>query len=282
MEINKSARDRIFAAADFLYAETERKNFPTVDAVRKRALVNMNDASSVMKEWRRAQTTTFQQIPNQIPIELNASCTAALGALWSEATTMANESLRAAQAGWDVERREIEDLSRQLAVAYDLQATELADAQSQIVHLQAQFDAMKSDMTAARQAVEAAKRDRLAVVNIAREAEVKALEIGRRTNDLRSELDHARAELVRERAEITACRIDHNDQMQHLRDQAKRDLAYEREKVEREKERIQIVLGLAKEEAAELRGRLGATRPSSASVKRTKVPDGEARKNGSG
>jgi colicin import membrane protein len=282
VEISKSARDRIFAAADFLYAESERKSFPTVDAVRKRALVNMNDASSVMKEWRRAQTTTFQQVANQIPIELNTSCTTALASLWSEATAMANESLRAAQAGWDVERRETEDLSRQLAVAYDLQATELADAQSRIVQLQAQFDAMNSEMTAIRQAVEASERDRLAAINIAREAEVKALEIGRRTNDLRSELDHARDELVRERAEITAGRISHNDEIQHLRDQAKRDLAYEREKVEREKERMQLVLGLAKEEAAELRGRLAATRPASASLKRTKAPDGEARKNGSG
>jgi hypothetical protein len=41
-------------------------------------------------------------------------------------------------------------------------------------------------------------------------------------------------------------------------------------------------LQAGKGEAAELRGRLGVTRPSSASVKRTKVPDGEARKNGSG
>jgi colicin import membrane protein len=282
VEIPKSARDRIFAAADFLYAETDRKNFPTVDAVRKRALVNMNDASSVMKEWRRAQTTTFQQVPYQIAIELNASCTTALAALWSEATTMANESLRVAQAGWDVERRETEDISRQLAVAYDLQATELADAQSRIVQLQTQFDARNSDLTTVRQAVEAAERERLAAVNFAREAEVKALEIGRRTNDLRSELDHARAELVRERAEFTASTIAHNEQMQHLRDQAKRDSDYEREKVELEKERIQIVLGLAKEEAAELRGRLAATRPSSASLKRTKASDGVARKNGSG
>ncbi len=282
MEASNSARERICAAADFLYAETGRRSFPTVDSVRKRALVNMNDASSVMKEWRRAQTTTFPQVPTQLPAELDASCSAALAALWSEATTIANESLRAAQASWDAERREADDLSRQLAIAYDLQATELADSQSQIAQLRVQFDSMNSDLTAARQAVEAADRDRLAAINIAREAEVKALEIGRRVNDLRSELDHARGELARERAEITATRIAHGEQMQHLRDQTKRDLAYEREKVEHEKERIQATLGLAQEEAAELRGQLAATRPSGTSVKRKQAPNGEARENGSG
>jgi colicin import membrane protein len=282
VEANKSARDRICEAADFLYAEAERKSFPTVDAVRKRAQVNMNDASSVMKEWRRAQRTTFPQVATQLPAELNASCSAALAALWSEATTMANESLRAAQASWEAERREADDLSRQLAMAYDIQATDLADARSQIAHLQVQFDEMNSALAAAREAVEAADRDRLAAINISREAEVKAVEIGRRANDLRSELDHARGELVSERAEMKTARLAHGEQMQNLRDQAKRDLAYEREKVEHEKERMQATLGLAQEQAAELRGQLAAIRPLGTSVKRKKVPNGEAKANGSG
>jgi colicin import membrane protein len=282
VEANTIARDRIFAAADYLYAEAERRSFPTVDAVRKRALVNMNDASSVMKEWRRAQTRTFPQVATQLPAELNASCSAALGALWSEATTMANESLRAAQASWDAGRREADDLSRQLAVAYDAQATELADARSQIEKLQVKFNELNSDLAAARQAVEAADRDRLAAINIAREAEVKAIEVGRRADDLRFELEHARGELVRERADITATRIAHGEQMQQLHDQVKRDLAYEREKVEHEKERLQATLGRAQEEAAELRGQLAATRPSGMFVKRKKVPNEEAKENGRG
>ena len=56
MELTKDTRDRIFAAADSLYEQAGRAAFPTVDAVRKTAKVNMNDASAGMKEWRRAQT----------------------------------------------------------------------------------------------------------------------------------------------------------------------------------------------------------------------------------
>ena len=55
MELTKETRDRIYAAADALFEQNGRDAFPTVDAVRKAARVNMNDASSGMKEWRRAQ-----------------------------------------------------------------------------------------------------------------------------------------------------------------------------------------------------------------------------------
>jgi hypothetical protein len=37
MEISQGVRDRIFLAADSIYAEIDRKSFPPVDAVRKRA-----------------------------------------------------------------------------------------------------------------------------------------------------------------------------------------------------------------------------------------------------
>jgi hypothetical protein len=84
------------------------------------------------------------------------------------------------------------------------------------------------------------------------------------------------------RAEITATRVAFAEQMEHLREQAKRDLSYEREKIERDKERIQEALSLTHQEAAELRGRLAAIRPSSTSPKRTKAADGDARKSGSG
>ncbi|HID8156977.1 TPA: DNA-binding protein [Pseudomonas aeruginosa] len=56
MELNKETRDRIFAAADELFEQGDRESFPTVDAVRRAARVNMNDASAGMREWRRQRT----------------------------------------------------------------------------------------------------------------------------------------------------------------------------------------------------------------------------------
>ncbi|WP_425480517.1 DNA-binding protein [Xanthomonas vasicola] len=49
-------RERIIAAANQLFEQAGRAQFPAVDAVRRLARANMGDTSAVMKEWRRAQT----------------------------------------------------------------------------------------------------------------------------------------------------------------------------------------------------------------------------------
>ena len=67
MELNKDIRDRILAAADALYDQAGRASFPTVDSVRKVAKVNMNDAATTMKEWRRAQTAQAAPVAITVP-----------------------------------------------------------------------------------------------------------------------------------------------------------------------------------------------------------------------
>lgn len=46
MELASDTLARIFSAADSLFEEAGQSGFPTVDAVRKSARVNMNDASA--------------------------------------------------------------------------------------------------------------------------------------------------------------------------------------------------------------------------------------------
>ena len=58
MDISQETRERIVSAANQLYEQADRLDFPTVDAVRRVSKTNMNDASAVMKEWRRMQTAT--------------------------------------------------------------------------------------------------------------------------------------------------------------------------------------------------------------------------------
>lgn len=116
METGSTARGRIFAAADQLYEESDHRAMPTVDAVRKLARVNMNDASTGMREWRRAQASQIAPMTLQAPDTLQRSNAAALAALWSEAITLANETLRAAEAGWAAERAESEAL-RELRIS---------------------------------------------------------------------------------------------------------------------------------------------------------------------
>lgn len=230
MEISTNARERIFAAADALYVEAERRVPPTVDSVRKRALVNMNDACTGMKEWRRLQTATLDQIPHQMPVQLTVSCTAALAALWKEATTMANESLRAAQAGWDTDQSELNDLLRQMALAYDLQASDLEVANGDISKLQSEAATTFRDMTAAKAALNAANEARVTAFNDAKVAHVRALETGCRAEALRGELERAHEECIRAREETAFCRAAHAEQIEQLRIQARRDVDQERER----------------------------------------------------
>jgi chromosome segregation ATPase len=194
MELSKEIRERIFTAADALYAQGDRSTFPTVDAVRKMARVNMNDASAGMKEWRRAQTAQAAPVAVQVPEAVQQANGAALVALWQEAQELANESLRAAQAGWDAERVEAETLNKQIGDAYEAQAGELREAQARIVELE----------TSVRQATEQAaahqKQIEEAHTTIAEMRQQVAIAAAR-ADELRKELDHAHQNADQARAE---------------------------------------------------------------------------------
>jgi colicin import membrane protein len=141
MELNKDIRDRILSAADALYEQAGRTSFPTVDSVRKVAKVNMNDAAATMKEWRRAQTAQAAPVAITVPEAVHQLHSQALAALWQSAQNTANESLRAAQAGWEAERAEADTINKQLGDAYDAQGVELEAANRRIDELTAKYQA---------------------------------------------------------------------------------------------------------------------------------------------
>ena len=97
MDLVSTTRERIFAAADALYEEVGRSEFPTVDAVRKSARVNMNDANSGMREWRRLQMSRAAPVTVQVPDAVQIAANLALGSLWKTAQELANESLTVAR-----------------------------------------------------------------------------------------------------------------------------------------------------------------------------------------
>src|SRR3546814_17815003 len=66
-QIPADVRERIIAAATDLFEQSGRETMPTVDAVRRAARVDMNAASAVMKEWRRAQTAQAAPVAVAVP-----------------------------------------------------------------------------------------------------------------------------------------------------------------------------------------------------------------------
>ena len=240
MDIAKDIRDRITTAAGALYEEVERSDFPTVAAVRARAGVDMNAASIVMREWRRAQTAQAAPLAVEVPEKVRASSAVALGALWAEAQSLANESLVAAQAGWEAERAEAETLRGELSAAFDAKEHELRAALSEIAALQAA-------------ATESLDRMRALTEDLARSseragtAEARALEIERRADDLSHELERVHAQALAERDKLSGDVA-----------RAQAELKTERERSTGELTRVRADLEAARADLALLRAKADA------------------------
>ena len=75
MDINPESRERILNAAHQLFEQSGRKDLPTVDAVRRVSKTSMNDASAVMREWRRLQIVSASAaVPTLSSSPSNAAC----------------------------------------------------------------------------------------------------------------------------------------------------------------------------------------------------------------
>ena len=201
--IPADVRERVIQAAQELYEQNGRESMPTVDAVRRLARVDMNAASAVMREWRRAQTAQAAPVAVTVPEVVTQAHGAALVALWQTAQELANESLRVAQAAWESERAEADHDRQELADAYERQAAELEEIRA-AAERSARLHQEQQDTQAQAQALAAIRAELVTAATRAERAEARAQEIELRAADLRSELDHAHQEQGRIRAELAA------------------------------------------------------------------------------
>lgn len=199
--IPAQVKEKIFKSANQLYEDLGKEKFPTVDQVRRAAGVDMNAASSVMREWRRSQTAQATPVAVLVPDAVIQANQQVITTLWSQAQELANESLRSAQSAWEVERNELDEMRQELAQAYESQAVEL--------------DLLKSQYAASELAnQEAAKLAAMELAGVraelaqaftrAERVEAQAGEIERRATDLRNELDKAHEEMEQLRGELAA------------------------------------------------------------------------------
>ena len=260
MDIAQDIKDRITVAANALYEELGRSEFPTVAAVRSRAATDMNAASIVMRQWRRAQTTQSAPVAIEVPEKVRTAHGAALASLWSEAQALANTGLSAAQAAWDTERFEAEALRGELSEAFEAQHRELETAQAQIArhieqhtHQQAQGEALRAELAQASQR--------------AGTAEARAIEIERRANDLASELQRLHADLASTQATAQAERQQHTEQRKHSAQEALR-VAERMTQAEADRDQERREASKAREEAARLQGMVQAMTSQNAELMR--------------
>lgn len=129
MELNPDIEQRIYEAADKLFAGEGGARMPTVDAVRKLARTNMNDTSIAMKVWRANKRTVPTALMPVVPDVVRRVFETALAELWGVAQAQANSALNAAQASWDTERAEAEEERQNLTLAFDEQSSVLEEYQ---------------------------------------------------------------------------------------------------------------------------------------------------------
>lgn len=225
---------RITDAADQLFDEAGRNALPNVDAVRRRAHANMNHVSLVMRTWRDQHKSQQPASDELLPDALRQQCNTLILNLWRAANTIANDHLALAQAAWDTEKAEQEELRAQLAAAFDEQAAEVRDTASTLARVREELQADTAVKGALEQRTIAAEAESTANARVLRQAQNEIAE-------LRKLLGAAQSS---------------NDQLtQQLHEQATRHAAATERNLA-DQTRYAEQLGQARQEAAELRIRL--------------------------
>ena len=149
--IPAEVRERIIAAASELFEQSGWQTMPTVDSVRRAARVDMNAASSVMKEWRKAQIAQAAPVVVTVPESVQQASSAAIAMIWQQAQELANESLSNAKAVWVTERAELDAMRQELAEAFERQAAELDAAVAALESEKAATAQQAQELAAVRQ-----------------------------------------------------------------------------------------------------------------------------------
>lgn len=288
--IPQDVKDRVIAAANELHQQSTDGSLPTVDAVRRLARADMNTTSTIMKEWRRAQTAQVIPVTVTVPEAVAQAHDAALAALWQQAQEQANESLKAAQAAWEIERVELDAMRIELANAFEAQEAELNTFQIAAIADKKQYEERNQQAVNSLKALQV----ELEKANVRCErAEAKAQETENRVMDLRSELERAysdagelRAALV-ESKQIEKIAIDKVEKMRGElaqvqtkleQSEARRQIDIEKHeeqsnriaqqliKIETERDKARDDAALAREKLAQLAGEIKVHREQSAAL----------------
>lgn len=225
---------RITDAADQLFDEGGRDALPNVDAVRRRAHANMNHVSLVMRTWRDQHKPQPPVSDELLPDALRQQSNTLILNLWRAANTIANDHLALAQAAWDTEKREQEELRAQLAAAFDGQTAELHETAAALTTLREEASAAAAVKGAFEQRAIAAEAESTANARVLRQAQNEIAELRKMLGTAQSSSDQLTQQLQEQAARHAAA--------------TERNLA--------EQTRYAEQLGQARQEASELRLRL--------------------------
>lgn len=250
MEISSDIRERITQAAEQLYEESGRERFPPIDQVRRLARVGMNDASAVMKEWRRQQTAAPKTIAVTVPDRIKEVFHSALAEAWQEAEGLANESLTAAQQAWEIERAEADSLRRELSEAHENQSEILEGVQGELRSSEEVAEELRGTNEALAADLAEAKAEIRDLQSRLVHAEVLDKDKAARIEELKSELvsERQHAELAQERYDIDISKL--RDKLEYTHDELVRTKALLEAEARSSEERQEAILKQCKQTEA--------------------------------
>lgn len=283
--IPTDVRERVITAANELYQQSNRERFPTVDAVRRQSRADMNTVSMLMKEWRQAQTTQAVAVAVAVPEAVHQAHAVALAAMWQQATELANQSLRSAQAGWESERLDMDDMRAELSGSFEAQAAELESTKGRITEVLASLEAEQihhaSEIVRFEKISAELKAQLAAAFERSHTAEARTVEIERRVEDLKAtaaaaqdghktlvaRLDAVANELATAKATAAAADQAHADQRKAAAAETQR-AADRMIKIEAELTQARKEAAAAREESARLQGHAEAMKVQAADLMR--------------
>ncbi|EGS6515309.1 KfrA protein [Salmonella enterica] len=251
MALSQDMRERIFAAADALFAASETGEFPNVEAVRQESRAGMNYVVEAMKEWRQNQRRQVMTVRDPLPPELHTMIQEAGQHFWTSARQLANESLDAARSAFESEKNDLIQLSAEQSAAFERQATELAITLERLAELERLAAAAGENEREMSRTLEATREARQRAEQEAALSRLQAEENARRADELRAELEHAHRE-------AGAAAADARTVTEALRGDA--------ERLRTERDRAQQRLEQAGEEITRLTEQLTAARGETAAV----------------
>lgn len=171
--MSSTAKDRVFAAAEQISAERR----PTVSTVRSAAGVSNADATRYLKEWAEEKQSAGGQVAATPPAILEQAARLA-GAVWAEASTLANERHAATGELWAREKKELNEEVAELVADLDKVTAEKESAVSELVakikELERQLTTNAEQLEQARSAGQEATAEAAAAATRAAAAQARA------------------------------------------------------------------------------------------------------------
>ena len=291
--MENNVQERIFNAADALYDANGRQTFPTVDAVRRHSKANMNDVTTSMREWRKAQTVQHAPIL-QVPEALQLVVQQLVVKMWQQAEQTATETLKTEQAAWQAERlalseklqqhtesnaqfvkaleesqkqsKKLEQTVKQKLLDIAALQGDLAENRMETVALSAQLEGLKLQLAELRQERDAAREENRRLVQEQARLQHQAETLQQEKQQLKAQTDQqetwlveqltsVRTELVAERSKAEAERAQHQEQRKAAAQEALKQ-AERLQAWQAERDQLNQALRFAGEENANLRGQL--------------------------